>query len=144
MTQAQAAPKVTVLATDFEGWSEDLHTEMQRHEADGRVGSRLLLENSRVRVWEIRLAAGQKWHFHRHALDYFWTAVNPGTSIQHSDDGQTLLVDYQAGDTVYSSFAEGDYKVHDLLNAGSTELVFTTVELVESPNARLVLDSADD
>lgn len=142
--QTQAGPRISVLAADFEGWSEDLHREMQHNETNGRVGSRLLLENARVRVWEIRLAAGQRWHFHRHALDYFWTAVNPGTSIQHSDDGQTLRVEYEAGDTVFSSFAEGSHKVHDLANDGSTELVFTTVELLESANTPLELVGNDD
>ncbi len=137
--QTEAAPRVTVLAANFEGWSEELRQEMARHGTDGRVGSRLLFENARVRVWEIRLAPGQRWHFHRHALDYFWTAVNHGTSIQHSDDGQTLRVDYEAGDTVFSSFAEGSFKVHDLANDGPTELVFTTVELLESPNTPLEL-----
>ncbi len=57
---------------------------------DGHVGRRLLLENPRVRVWEIRLAVGARWHFHRHALDYFWTAVTPGMGFQHRDDGQML------------------------------------------------------
>jgi hypothetical protein len=32
---------------------------------DGRVGSRLLSQNNRVRVWEIRLAPGERWHARR-------------------------------------------------------------------------------
>ena len=38
-------------------------------------------------MWEIRLAPGERWHAHRHVLDYFWTAVNAGSSRQHTHDG---------------------------------------------------------
>ena len=40
------------------------------------VGSTLLSENERTRVWIIRLAPGERIGFHRHVLDYFWTSVS--------------------------------------------------------------------
>ena len=36
----------------------------------GDVGSRLLLENARVRVWELRLDPGEESDLHEHTLDY--------------------------------------------------------------------------
>ncbi len=36
----------------------------------GRVGSRVLFENERVRVWEMTLAPGEASDLHRHDLDY--------------------------------------------------------------------------
>jgi predicted metal-dependent enzyme (double-stranded beta helix superfamily) len=36
----------------------------------GDVGSRLLLENERVRVWELTLEPGEESHLHQHTLDY--------------------------------------------------------------------------
>jgi hypothetical protein len=36
----------------------------------GDVGSRLLLENERVRVWELRLEPGEESDLHEHSLDY--------------------------------------------------------------------------
>ncbi len=47
-----------LVATDFESWPDWLKTEFAEHAFDGNVGSRLLSEDSRVRVWEIRLAPG--------------------------------------------------------------------------------------
>jgi oxalate decarboxylase/phosphoglucose isomerase-like protein (cupin superfamily) len=94
-------------------------------------------------VWEIRLPPGSRYHFHRHALDYLWTAVTPGVSIQHTGEGETLRVEYEEGDTVYSAYGNSSYKVHDLENTGSTELVFVTVELMESANAPLALEPRD-
>jgi hypothetical protein len=72
----------SLVGTDFEGWTTDLRSEFDAHAYDGHVGSRLLSQNERVRVWEIRLAPGDRFHAHRHVLDYFWTAVIAGTSRQ--------------------------------------------------------------
>lgn len=129
----------TLVGTDFDGWSDDLRAEFAEHAHDGHVGSRLLSENDRVRVWEIRLAPGERWHAHRHVLDYFWTAVNAGTSRQHTADGTTREVSYAAGETRHFRFAAGEFLLHDIENVGDTELVFTTVEHLDSENAALSL-----
>ncbi|TDL11572.1 hypothetical protein EUA04_00730 [Mycolicibacterium obuense] len=129
----------TVVGTDFEGWTDDLRAEFDEHSHDGHVGSRLLSENDRVRVWEIRLAPGERWHAHRHVLDYFWTAVNAGRSRQHTADGTTRDVSYDAGETRHFRFAAGEFLLHDIENVGDTDLVFTTVEHLDSANAALAL-----
>jgi len=129
----------TLVGTDFDGWSDDLRAEFAEHAHDGHVGSRLLSENDRVRVWEIRLAPGERWHAHRHVLDYFWTAVKAGTSRQHTADGTTREVSYAAGETRHFRFAAGEFLLHDIENVGDTELVFTTVEHLDSENASLPL-----
>lgn len=36
----------------------------------GGVGTRMLFENDRVRVWELRLAPGERTDLHHHQLDY--------------------------------------------------------------------------
>lgn len=127
----------TLVGTDFEGWSDELKAEFDAHSHDGNVGSRLLSDNGRVRVWEIRLAPGQRWHAHRHVLDYFWTAVNAGRSRQHTSDGTTREVAYSAGETRHFTFASGEYLLHDIENVGDGELVFTTVEHLDSANPPL-------
>lgn len=128
-----------LVATNFDGWSDELRAEFETHSYDGHVGSRLLSQNDRVRVWEIRLAPGQRWHAHRHVLDYFWTAVNAGRSRQHTSDGTTRDVSYDAGETRHFTFAEGEYLLHDIENVGDTDLVFATVEHLDSANAPLDL-----
>ena len=120
----------TLVGTDFTGWSTELREEFQTHAEDGNVGSRLLSQTPRARVWEIRLAPGERWHAHRHVLDYFWTAINAGRSRQHTHDGETR----------YFHFAKGEYLLHDIQNVGDTELIFTTVEHLDSENAPLDLD----
>ncbi|MFC5751475.1 hypothetical protein [Actinomadura rugatobispora] len=126
-----------LVATGFDGWSEELREEFETYAHDGHVGSRLLSENERVRVWEIRLAPGERWHAHRHVLDYFWTAVDAGRSRQHTSDGTTREVAYTAGETRHFTFGPGEYLLHDIENIGDGELVFTTVEHLDSANEPL-------
>jgi beta-alanine degradation protein BauB len=129
-----------LIASNFDGWPDALKTEFTEDAHDGHVGSRLLSQNNRVRVWEIRLSPGERWHAHRHVLDYFWTALNAGNSRQHAHDGTTRDVTYTAGETRHFHFGPGEFLLHDIENIGQTELVFTTVEHLDSDNPPLPLD----
>ncbi|MFD6199134.1 hypothetical protein ACFWE3_20775 [Mycobacteriaceae bacterium NPDC060252] len=129
-----------VVGTDFDGWSDELKAEFAERAYDGHVGSRLLSRNDRVRVWEIRLHPGERWHAHRHVLDYFWTAVTAGSSRQHTFDGTTREVSYGAGETRHYDFRPGEFLLHDIENIGDTELIFTTVEHLDSENSPLDIE----
>ena len=69
----------------------------------------------------------------------FWTAIDPGSSGQHTADGTTREVTYLPGQTRHFQCAEGEYLLHDLENVGDTELVFSTVEFLDSANPALPL-----
>jgi len=118
-------------------WSEDLKREFLTAGQNGCVGSTLVSESDRVRVWSLRLAPGQRIGFHKHVLDYFWTAVTPGRAISHMDDGRTVEAAYEAGSTMHHRYAPGEFKIHDLQNVGDADLVFTTVEFLDSQNPPL-------
>ena len=42
------------------------------------VGTRLLFENERVRVWDLRLAPGEETPFHRHSTDFLYVVIGDG------------------------------------------------------------------
>lgn len=126
----------------FEGWSPALRAELAAARTNGRVGHRLVSESARVRVWSIALKPGERLGFHTHVLDYFWTAVTPGRGRSHHQSGTTSEVEYEAGDTKHLSFAAGEFMIHDLENIGATELLFTTVEFLDSENPPLAVDTA--
>ena len=113
--------------------------EFEANQLNGRVGTRLLSETDRVRVWEIRLAPGERIGFHRHVLDYFWTAVTPGRARLHMQDGSIAESTYVAGDTRHYVYGSGEYTIHDLENVGDSDLWFTTVEFLDSTNEPLEL-----
>ena len=134
--QASSAPSRLagrVTGTDFAGWSAAMRSEFAGAAHNYRVGSRLLSENDRVKVWEIRLLPGERLPAHKHVLDYFWTVLTAGESEQHTADGTTRRVAYEPGMTRHYTFGSGEFLVHDLCNVGDSELVFITVEHHRTP-----------
>ena len=113
--------------------------ERERQNNNGCVGTRLLSESERVRVWIIRLAPGERIGFHRHVLDYFWTSVTGGRGRQHVHDGSTVEYTYRPGETRHETYGLGEFKVHDLENLGDKEMVFMTIEFIDSANKPLAL-----
>ena len=111
----------------------------QLHRSVERELSMLLSENERTRVWMIRLAPGERIGFHRHVLDYFWTAVSGGRGRQHVHDGTTVEYTYQIGETRHETYGAGEFKVHDLENLGDREMIFMTVEFKDSANKPMPL-----
>lgn len=122
-------------------WPAEIAAEFEREAKNPNpcVGSTLLSENERTRVWIIRLAAGERIGFHRHVLDYFWTAVSGGRARQHVHDGTTVEYTYQPGETRHETYAAGEFKVHDLENLADHEMVFMTVEFKDSANKPMTL-----
>ena len=125
-------------------WPPAIAAEFEREgqNNNGCVGTTLLSESNRVRVWIIRLAPGERIGFHRHVLDYFWTSVTGGRGRQHVHDGSTVEYTYQPGETRHETYAAGQYKVHDLENIGDAVMVFMTVEFVNSANKPLPIPQA--
>jgi quercetin dioxygenase-like cupin family protein len=130
-------------ANSPQGWSSELREEAKQGHANGRVGTKLLSENSRVRIWQIRLKPGERLPFHCHVLDYFWTAVTAGQACSRSIDGSISRRTYKPGDIEHFQYAHNDCKIHDLTNVGDTELGFVTVEFLDSANQSLVLTVGD-
>ena len=113
--------------------------ERERQNNNGCVGSMLLSESNKVRVWMIRLAPGERIGFHRHVLDYFWTSVTGGRGRQHVHDGSTVEYSYAPGETRHETYGPGQFKVHDLENLGDKEMVFMTIEFLDSANKPLAI-----
>ena len=122
-------------------WPAEIAAEFEREAQNPNpcVGSILVSENERVRVWLIALAAGERIGFHRHVLDYFWTSVNGGRARQYVHDGSVIEMSYAPGETRHETYGKGGFKVHDLHNIGDHEMIFMTVEFKNSANAPMPL-----
>jgi hypothetical protein len=94
------------------------------------VGTRLWFQNDRIKVWEIRLAPGERGPFHAHTRRYFWTVVEAGIGRQRSPDGTFKVRRYEVGDTQYLEQSPPTPMIHDLENLGDSTLRFITVELL--------------
>jgi quercetin dioxygenase-like cupin family protein len=126
---------------DKSAWPADITAEFEREAKNPNpcVGSTLLSETERTRVWIIRLAPGERVGFHRHVLDYFWTSVSGGHGRQHVHDGSIIECIYQPGETRHETYGVNEFKVHDLQNLGDREMVFLTVEFKDSANKPMQL-----
>ena len=63
-------------------------------------------------------------------------SVTGGHGRSHFGDGSVSDTAYKPGDIKQLTFKEGEFMVHDLENIGDTELLFTTVEFLDSPMSR--------
>jgi beta-alanine degradation protein BauB len=127
--------------SDRSAWPADIAAEFEREKKNPNpcVGTELVSESDRVRVWMIRLQPGQRIGFHRHVLDYFWTSVSGGRGRQHVHDGTTVEYTYAPGETRHEQYDADQFKVHDLENLGDKEMVFMTIEFLQSANKPLPL-----
>jgi len=139
MTESTTKPADTT-ATAFSSphWTPSFRAELAGASTNGRVGSTLVSESDRARVWLIEMQPGDRLPFHTHVLDYFWVATTPGKARSRYADGTVAEVEYEVGTTKHFRFAKGESMTHDLENIGDTVLCFTTVEYLDSANAPLM------
>ena len=78
-----------------------------RTRALGNVGTKLVLENDRVRVWELDLEPGAKSDVHRHDLDYLIVQIEGEriAAVPEPDSGgkytQYIEAEAQPGKVTY-------------------------------------------
>ncbi len=137
MLDTVAKPDATTPLPAPPGWPEALQVEFLATQTRGIVGSVLVSETARLRVWHLTLPPGVRCGFHRHVLDYFWTAHNAGRARGYYGDGRIIDVTHHVGETKHFTFDRGEFFVHSVENIGDTTLLFTTVEFLDSANAAL-------
>ena len=108
--------------------------ELARATENLNVGTKLLFENDRVRVWELALDPGVRAPFHCHTIDYFWVAADPGPVVQRLLTGEMSYITHDRGQVTFFTFRDGASLVHDLENVGDVPIRYITVELKDWDN----------
>lgn len=94
------------------------------------VGTKLLFENERVRVWDLQLPPGESTGLHRHKSDFLYVVIGGGefqTGFQDgSKDPPRTMAD---GDVRYREVGAGI--VHEGINIGTTPWRNIVVELLK-------------
>ena len=129
-------------ADPYADWPRDVLDDMRANADSGLVGSVLVSETDRLRVWHLHLPAGQRCAFHRHVNPYFWTALTPGRARTYFSTGEVTEMDYTAGQTQHYHYDDGEFMLHSLENTGATDLTFVTVEHLDGPNRPLPVPDA--
>ena len=132
-----AAYELIAPSGSFDRWPAGMKAELETNFMSPVVGSTLVSETAKVRVWHLLVPAGKRCTFHRHVLDYFWTCHSHGRARGYYEDGSITETTHFPGDTRHLSYGAGEHLVHSVENVGTTDLLFTTVEYLDSANAPL-------
>jgi beta-alanine degradation protein BauB len=97
----------------------------------GDVGTRLLLEDERVRVWEVRLPPGEEGAVHRHTLDHLLVQVaGDRIAVVPERDSEGPFREYLEADVVPGAVvAVARGGVERAKNVGEAPYVEIVVEL---------------
>ena len=89
------------------------------------VGTRVVFENERVRVWEIELAPGETLAMHHHDLDYVVVTLTGGRTTVEWEDGRRESSRHEAGEITWREAPHA----HALTNDGDQVYRNRLVEL---------------
>ncbi len=97
--------------------------------AGGAVGTRLLLSDETVNVWEFALAPGEECAFHTHRLPYFFTNLTASLTLALARDGTPVgaPTPQRAGQTTLVSRASLPAS-HGVRNVGDARFLQFIVE----------------
>lgn len=94
------------------------------------VGTKLLFENDRVRVWDLRLEPGQSTGLHRHTCDYLYVVIGDGKLQACNADGSPRpAMEMKDGEVRFREIQGED--VHEAVNVGDAPWRNIIVELKE-------------
>ena len=85
------------------------------------VGTKLIFENERVRVWEFTLQPGETIEAHKHDHDYFFYPLEGGTLEVTRPTGQTRAtlesgkVYYRKGGDTHAAKNVDNHRYHEIL-----------------------------
>ena len=67
----------------------------------GDVANRLLFENERVKVWELRLEPGEALGRHRHTMDYLFCVIEGEHIDADEPGGASIRIPVEPGTVFY-------------------------------------------
>ena len=85
------------------------------------IGTKLIFENERVRVWEFTLQPGETIETHKHENDYFFYPIEGGTLEVTRPSGVTRAtlnageVYYRKGGDSHAAKNVDDHRYHEVL-----------------------------
>ena len=101
---------------------------MREETISPEVGTRLLFENERVRVWDLQLAPGESTGVHRHERDYLYVVIGDGRLQAADADGKRREASDMKDGEVRFNEVDGE-AVHEAFNVGDGSWRNIIVEL---------------
>ena len=101
----------------------------------GDIGTKLLFEDERVRVWQVRLAPGEQGDVHRHELDHLLIQVaGDRIAVAPEPDSTGPFRDYLEADVIPGAVVKVTRGgVERACNVGREPYLEVVVELKDAP-----------
>lgn len=112
---------------DFTKWEENYLKELHLLEFKESLGNMLLFEDSNIRLWNLKLEAGERMPFFRNNKNYSWISETNSVLKSRSANGKICLLRISEGDTEYHENSGKDY-INDLENLGENPAIFKVLE----------------
>jgi hypothetical protein len=93
-----------------------------------QVGTKVMFENDRVRVWDLDLAPGESLPEHIHHLDYLILVIS-GSTLRFNEPGGDRDVQYVDDQVTFRAVGPGGKIDHHLTNVGNTRHRNLVIEL---------------
>ena len=99
----------------------------------GNIATKLLMENDRVRIWEMRLEPGQRSALHKHQLDYIMIQIagdKMGARFEPDSGGEWVGLDWVEGEIAPGNVLYAKRGgIETAVNVGQQEFYEIVVEL---------------
>ena len=102
---------------------------MTQQESLQPIGSQVLFEDDRVRVWELVVGPGETFPWHLHDHDYITVSLTEADLEAHEADGTIRRNHRGPGDIQLTRVGSG--QAHELRNVGSTPYRNRIIEFKE-------------
>jgi hypothetical protein len=97
----------------------------------GDIATKLLLENDRVRIWEMRMPAGERGEVHKHDLDHILIQISGDRmAVEPESDTGSVYKEYEEADVFpgnYFFIEKGG--IETAVNVGKEEFHEIVIEL---------------
>ena len=91
----------------------------------GEIATQLILENDKVRIWNLVVVSGESSDWHLHENDYVTVVVEGGNLDVEYNDGSVESSPSQIGSWSY----HGDHRIHRVINNTSSTYRNVLIEL---------------
>ena len=112
---------------DFSKWEDKYIKELQFLEFNESLGNMLLFEDNMIKLWNLKLEAGQRMPFLRHNKNYSWISETDAILKSRFGNGRISLIRVSQGDTDYFENANKSC-INDLENLGEGPALFKILE----------------
>ncbi len=105
------------------------------------IGTELLFENDRLRVWDMTLAPGEASEVHKHVQDYLFVYATPGNNLEVREEGrEPWRRSFEDGYVQYTVVGKDGLVPHQLANVGEATHRQLLVEFLRPSEAREPLE----